>query len=67
MGSLFKPNLPKPQTPATMPDPFDTAAQREKRKNARELQAGSSAVQNRLAPVPGTIGREFSRQTLGAN
>lgn len=67
MGSLFSPKMPKPQPPATMPDPFDAAAQREKRKSARELRAGSSAVQNRLAPVPGTIGSEFSRSTLGAN
>lgn len=67
MGSLFKPDMPKPTPPATMPDPYDTAAQREKRKSARELRVGSSAVQNSLAPVPGTIGREFSRSTLGAN
>lgn len=67
MGSLFKPDIPKPQAPAPMPDPFDTAAQRKKREDARQLRAGSSTIQNSLAPVPGTIGREFSRSTLGAN
>jgi len=50
-----------------MPDPYDIAAQRKQRENARQLRAGSSAVQNSLAPVPGTIGQEYQRSTLGAN
>lgn len=58
---------PAPEPPATMPDPEDEMAKRAKRRQAGALQAGSSQAANRLAPVPGTIGREYSRSTLGAN
>lgn len=65
--SFLTPHIPKPTPPSTMPDPYDIAAQRKRREDARQLRAGSSSVQNSLAPVPGTIGGEYSRGTLGAN
>lgn len=55
-----KPKDPEP--PAPMPDPYDETGKREEQ---RKLRATSSTAQNQLAPVPGTIGREFSRRTLG--
>lgn len=69
MSGLFgkKQEIPDPEPPATMPDPGDEMAKRAKRRQAGTLQQTSSTAQNRLAPVPGTIGREFSRSTLGAN
>ncbi|MDW9528078.1 hypothetical protein RWE87_04950 [Sinorhizobium meliloti] len=69
MGSLFKSDtkVPDPEPPATMPDPEDELAKRAKRRQTGGLQTTSSSAQNRLAPVPGTIGREYSRSTLGAN
>lgn len=61
LKSLFgKPKDPEP--PAPMPDPYDDTG---KREEERRLRASSSTAQNRLAPVPGTIGREYSRKTLG--
>lgn len=59
--------VPDPEPPATMPDPEDELAKRTKRRQTGVLQQGSSQAANRLAPVPGTIGREYSRSTLGAN
>ena len=70
MSKLFgggSQKVPDPEPPATMPDPEDEMAKRAKRRQAGALQTTSSSAQNRLAPVPGTIGREFSRSTLGAN
>ena len=67
MSGLFsKPKVPDPEPPATMPDEQDELAQRARRTRARTTVAESSSAQTRLAPVPGTIGREFSRSTLGA-
>lgn len=67
MGGLFsKPKIPDPEPPATMPDPDDQLAIRARRTRAKTTVAESSSGQTRLAPVPGTIGREFSRSTLGA-
>lgn len=66
MSGLFG-STPKPQAPAPMPDPNDEAAQRKKRESAQQLMASSSIAQDKLAPVPGTIGREYTRQKLGAN
>lgn len=72
MGGLFsKPKrteYPEPEPPATMPDPEDPMAKRQRRKTAN-LSPGrtSSAAADRLTTVPGTIGREFSRGTLGAS
>ncbi len=67
MSGLFsKPKMPDPEPPATMPDAQDELAQRVRRTRAKTTVADSSSAQTRLAPVPGTIGREFSRSTLGA-
>lgn len=68
MGSLFKSakaQLPPPPPP--MPDPYDAEAERAKRKEARRIKGQSSTDSNQLAPVPGTIGKEFTRSTLGAD
>lgn len=62
-----KPDVPDPEPPAPMPDPEDELAKRAKRRESGMLQTTSSSAQNRLAPVPGTIGKEYSRSTLGAN
>lgn len=67
MSGLFgrKRDYPDPKEPATMPDEFDEASIRAKREAERKIRSGSSSETNRLAPVPGTIGREYSRGTLG--
>ena len=69
MSGLFgkKQDIPDPEPPAPMPDPDDELAKRSKRRQTGTLQTTSSSAQNKLAPVPGTIGREYSRSTLGAN
>lgn len=69
MGSLFNPDVKAqlPPPPPPMPDPYDVEAKRAKRKEMRRVQNQSSTDQNQLAPVPGTIGREFSRSTLGSS
>lgn len=67
MGALFsKPKYPDPEPPATMPDPDDPLAKRKRRQTMQPRTANSSSA-DKLAPVPGTIGREFQRSTLGAN
>lgn len=67
MGALFsKPKYPDPEPPATMPDPGDALARRKRRQQTIGASESSSAA-DRLAPVPGTIAREYQRQTLGAN
>lgn len=68
MGGLLgsKQKVFEPEPPATMPDDQDELAQRARRTRAKTTVAESSSGQTRLAPVPGTIGREFSRSTLGA-
>ncbi|MDR6818496.1 hypothetical protein J2X76_003673 [Neorhizobium sp. 2083] len=51
-----------------MPDPGDVLAKRKRRQQTGGATAtASSSATDRLAPVPGTIGREYQRQTLGAN
>jgi hypothetical protein len=71
MSGLFgkKQQMPEPEPPATMPDPEDPLAKRQRGRTRSLAPAGksSSAASDRLAPVPGTIGREFSRGTLGAS
>lgn len=69
MGGLFgeKPDYPDPEPPAAMPDPDDPMAKRERRKRSGTLASPSSSTTDRLAPVPGTLGREFSRSTLGSS
>lgn len=68
MTGLFgKSKIPDPEPPATMPDADDPLAKRARRRTAGALQTESSSAANKIAPVPGTIGREFSRSTLGAN
>lgn len=68
MGGLFsKPDYPDPEPPATMPDPEDPLAKRQRRRTGGSVRTVGSSQANQLAPVPGTIGREFSRSTLGAN
>jgi hypothetical protein len=63
MASLFsKPKVPEPEPPAPMPDPYNATG---KRAETRKLAATSSTAQNKLAATPGTIGREYSRTTLG--
>jgi hypothetical protein len=68
MGALFggSAKMPDPEPPATMPDANDPLAKRKRRQISGQIQTGSSQAADRLAPVPGTIGREFSRSTLGA-
>ena len=67
MGALFKsPKTPTVEAPATMPDPNDPLSMRERRRRRGALMTESSATADNLAPVPGTIGREFTRSTLGA-
>lgn len=66
MGSLFsKPKMPDPEPPATMPDAEDELAKRSRRQKVAVTAGQSSSAQTRLAPVPGTMGKEFSRGTLG--
>ncbi|MEM1218238.1 MAG: hypothetical protein AAGH79_04980, partial [Bacteroidota bacterium] len=72
MGGLFggggsRVEYEEPEPPATMPDEGDALAMRRRRQRQSRLDKGSSAAADRLAPVPGTIGREFTRQTLGAS
>lgn len=69
MSGLFsKPKMPEPEPPATMPDPDDPLAKRQRRRQGGGTLAGkSSATTDRLSTVPGTLGREFSRSTLGAS
>lgn len=63
MSGLFgKTRTVEPEPPAEMPDPYDTLSNRDEK---RRLKRSSSTTQNNLAPVPGTIGREYSRSTLG--
>ncbi|MGE8105159.1 hypothetical protein ACQKP1_15880 [Allorhizobium sp. NPDC080224] len=66
-GKSSTPAPPEPAPPATMPDPEDPMAKRERRKTTTlSPSRTSSAAADRLTTVPGTIGREFSRGTLGA-
>lgn len=68
MGGLFSsPKYPDPEPPAPMPDSGDALAMRRRRQQTGVASSGgNSSAADRLAPVPGTIGREFSRSTLGA-
>lgn len=66
MGSLFNPKIPDPEPASAMPDPEDALAKRARRRKG-VVDMSSSAASDKLAPVPGTIGREYSRSTLGAN
>lgn len=66
MSGLFsKPKMPEPEPPAAMPDPQDPLAKRTRRRQGGTL--ANSATTDKLATVPGTLGREFSRSTLGAS
>jgi hypothetical protein len=67
IGGGKKPDYPDPEPPAAMPDDGDELARRRRRQRESGLTRGSSAASDKLAPVPGTIGREFSRSTLGAS
>lgn len=70
MSGLFgsKPKYPDPEPPATMPDPNDELAKRKRRSQTGQgVSSTSSSAADRLAPVPGTLGREYTRSTLGAN
>lgn len=66
-GGQKKQKVEEPEPPARMPDEGDALARRKRRQRSSQLDKGSSAAADRLAPVPGTIGREYSRQTLGAS
>lgn len=67
MSSLFSkpkaPDYPDPQPPATIPDTEDVAARRARRVNAARLPTAKSQTTRNV--TPGTIGREYSRGTLG--
>lgn len=70
MGALMggkKVEAEEPEAPATMPDEGDALAMRKRRQRQSRLDKGSSAANDRLARVPGTLGREHTRQTLGAS
>lgn len=68
MGGLFSSDVPDPEPPATMPDPEDPLAKRQRRRQVGELGTTSSSASNKLAPVAGTLsGREYTRSTLGAS
>lgn len=66
MTKLFSPDIPDPEPPSNMPDPNDALSKRARRRTGT-VDTTSSAASDRLAPVPGTIGREFTRSTLGAS
>lgn len=66
LKNLFNPKVPDPSPPSAMPDPNDELAKRARRRTGT-VDTTSSAAADKLAPVPGTIGREYSRSTLGAN
>lgn len=67
MGGLFggKTETPDPEPPAPMPDPEDPLAKRARRRMTGTLAEPSSMAANSLAKPVGTMGREYSRQTLG--
>jgi hypothetical protein len=67
-GKKEKVVYPDPEPPATMPDPEDPIAKRQRTRSTRTSApaSASSAASDRLTRVPGTLGREFSRGTLGA-
>jgi hypothetical protein len=69
MGGLLggEPDYPDPEPPATMPDPEDPLAKRKRRQQTGQGVTTTSSATDKLAPVPGTIGREYTRATLGAN
>lgn len=66
MSKLFSPSIPDPTPPSNMPDPNDALAKRARRRTG-VVDTTSSSATDRLATVPGTIGREYTRSTLGAN
>ncbi len=68
MGGLFSPDMPDPKPPAAMPDDEDELAKRARRNQAAAVTGRNNTglASTRLAPVPGTLGREYSRPTLGA-
>jgi hypothetical protein len=66
-GLLGGADTPKPEPPAAMPDANDPIAQRKRRQAGGLVAQPTSSTTDRLAPVPGTLGREFTRSTLGAN
>lgn len=61
MSSLFATKIPPPKPPATMPDPESVEAKRAK----RALVPAGGKASTRLAPNGGTLGREYTRGTLG--
>ena len=67
-GSKKQQEYPDPEPPATMPDPEDPLAKRQRSRSTATTApaSASSSASDRLTRVPGTLGREFSRGTLGA-
>lgn len=60
MSNLFG-KTPEPEAPATMPDAEDPAAKRAK----RYVPTGGGRASTRLEKSGGTMGKEYSRGTLG--
>lgn len=67
MSGLFggSKKTPEPEAPAEMPDEDDPAKERSRRNQMRRLYGSSGRASTRLTDVPGTLGREYSRSTLG--
>lgn len=61
MGNLFSSKIPDPEPPATMPDENDPQTKRAK----RAFKPAGGRDSTRIAEAPGTLGREYSRGTLG--
>lgn len=62
MSGLLSKDLPPPEPPATMPDENSAEAKRAKRSAVAPAGGKEST---RLATTGGTIGREYTRGTLG--
>lgn len=62
MSSLFSSKIPEPEPPATMPD--ENSAEAKRAKRSAIVPAGGKES-TRLASTGGTIGREYTRGTLG--
>lgn len=68
MSGLFKkPETPKLEAPVALVDPYNAGESTANRDERRRLKDNSSASKNRIASVPGTIGREYTRSNLGAS
>lgn len=62
-GKPKEPDYPEPEPPATIPDTESVMARRNRR--AQAATRTTARKQTTRAVTPGTIGREYSRGTLG--